>query len=129
MIVSADGGFRIVRRMSGCEVAVGDFLMEVAAPAAAVGAAPGAASTVRRFTVGFEHGLYTRPAALLAGSLRSLAADVRIAAHGREANARSILALMALGVEGGEEIEVRASGPDAEAAVRALAAALSEALP
>jgi phosphocarrier protein FPr/phosphocarrier protein len=62
---------------------------------------------------------------LLAGSVRSLAADVRIAAHGREANARSIVALMALGVERGEEIEIRATGPDATVAVQALAAVLS----
>jgi phosphocarrier protein FPr/phosphocarrier protein len=127
VIVTADGGFRIVRRSSGCELAVGNFLMEVASQAteASAPAAPGDATTVRRLKVGFEHGIYTRPAALLAGSVRSLAADVRIAAHGREANARSIVALMALGVERGEEIEIRAIGPDAAVAVQALAAVLS----
>ena len=127
VIVTADCGFRIVRRSSGCELAVGNFLMEVASQAAEVSApaAPGAAITVRRLKVGFEHGIYTRPAALLADSVRSLAADVRIAAHGREANARSIVALMALGVERGEEIEIRATGPDATVAVQALAAVLS----
>jgi multiphosphoryl transfer protein len=127
VIVTADSGFRIVRRNSGCELAVGDLLMEVASQAAEVSApaAPGDATAVRRLKVGFEHGIYTRPAALLAGSVRSLAADVRIAAHGREANARSIVALMALGVERGEEIEIRATGPDATVAVQALAAVLS----
>ncbi len=131
VIVTADGGFRIVRRSSGCELAVGNFLMEVASQAteASAPAAPGDATTVRRLKVGFEHGIYTRPAALLAGSVRSLAADVRIAAHGREANARSIVALMALGVERGEEIEIRATGPDAAVAVQALAAVLSGTLP
>ncbi|HXO15110.1 MAG TPA: glucose PTS transporter subunit IIA [Steroidobacteraceae bacterium] len=130
VIVTADSGFRIVRRSSGCELAVGDMLMEVASQAAEVSApaAPGEATTVRRLKVGFEHGIYTRPAALLAGAVRSLAADVRIAAHGREANARSIVALMALGVERGEEIEIRATGPDAAVAVQALAAVLSGAL-
>ena len=127
VIVTADSGFRIVRRSSGCELAVGNFLMEVAWQAVEVPApaAPGDAATVRRLRVGFEHGIYTRPAALLAGSVRSLAADVRIAAHGREANARSIVALMALGVERGEEIEIRATGPDATVAVQALAAVLA----
>ncbi|TLZ24018.1 MAG: HPr family phosphocarrier protein, partial [Gammaproteobacteria bacterium] len=127
VIVTADSGFRIVRRSSDCELAVGNFLMEVASQAAEVPAptAPGDAATVRRLRVDFEHGIYTRPAALLAGSLRSLAADVRIAAHGREANARSIVALMALGVERGEEIEIRATGPDATVAVQALAAVLA----
>jgi phosphocarrier protein FPr/phosphocarrier protein len=126
VIVGADSGFRIVRRSSGRELAVGEFLMEIAAPAAsAVAGATAEARTVRRLKVAFEHGIYTRPAALLAGSVRNLAADVRIAAHGREADARSIVALMALGVEAGEEIEIRASGPDAHAAVQALAAVLS----
>jgi multiphosphoryl transfer protein len=127
VIVTADSGFRIVRRSSGCELAVGDLLMEVVSQAAEVSAppAPGDATTVRRLKVGFEHGLYTRPAALLAGSVRSLVADVRIAAHGREADARSIVALMALGVERGEEIEIRATGPDAAVAVQAAAAVLS----
>src|SRR6202030_2354032 len=127
VIVTADGGFQIVRRSSGCELAVGNFLMEVASQATEASApgAPGDATTVRRLKVGCEHGIYTRPAALLAGSVRSLAADVRIAAHGREANARSIVALMALGVERGEEIEIRAIGPDAAVAVQALAAVLS----
>jgi phosphocarrier protein FPr/phosphocarrier protein len=127
VIVTADSGFRIVRRSSGCELAVGNFLMEVASQATegSAPAAPGDATTVRRLKVGFEHGIYTRPAALLAGSVRSLAADVLIAAHGREANARSIVALMALGVERGEEIEIRATGPDAAVAVQALAAVLS----
>jgi multiphosphoryl transfer protein len=127
VIVTADSGFRIVRRSSGCELAVGDFLLEVVSQVAEVSAptAPGEATTVRRLKVGFEHGIYTRPAALLAGSVRSLAADVRIAAHGREANARSIVALMALGVERGEEVEIRATGPDATLAVQALAAVLS----
>ena len=127
VIVTADSGFRIVRRSSGCELAVGNFLMEVASQATEASApgASGDATTVRRLKVGFEHGIYTRPAALLAGSVRSLAADVRIAAHGREANARSIVALMALGVERGEEIEIRATGPDAALAVQALSAVLS----
>ena len=127
VIVTADSGFRIVRRSSGCELAVGNLLMGVASQAQEVSApaAPGDATTVRRLKVGVEHGIYTRPAALLADAVRSLAADVRIAAHGREANARSIVALMALGVERGEEIEIRATGPDATVAVQALAAVLS----
>ena len=136
VIISADGGFRIVRRSLDREVAVGDFLMEIAADAdtsraAASGSAALApltattAALTRRLKVSFEHGIHARPAALLVGSIRNLAADVRLAAHAREANARSIVALMALGVQRGDEIEIRASGPDAALALQALAAALS----
>jgi multiphosphoryl transfer protein len=125
VIISADGGFRIVRRSLDREVAVGDFLMEIAADANTSRAAPPASATSalsRRLQVTFEHGIHARPAALLVGSIRNLAADVRIAAHGREANARSAVAIMTLGVRRGDEIEIRARGPDAALAVQALAA-------
>ena len=128
VIISADGGFRILRQTVNREVAVGDFLMEIAAVAntsRAAARASAAAALTRRLKVTFEHGIHARPAALLVGSVRNLAADVRIAAHAREANARSAVALMALGVQRGDEIEIRASGPDAALAVQALAAALS----
>ena len=132
VIISADGGFRIVRRSLDREVAVGDFLMEIAADASTSRAAPRASpasppvtagsALSRRLKVTFEHGIHARPAALLVGSIRNLAADVRIAAHGREVSARSAVALMTLGVQRGDEIEIRASGPDAVLAVQALAA-------
>jgi multiphosphoryl transfer protein len=128
VIISADGGFRIVRRSLDREVAVGDFLMEIAADANTSRAAPrasGTATLTRRLQVTFEHGIHARPAALLVRSIRNLAADVRIAAHGREENARSAVALMRLGVQRGDEIEIRASGPDAALALGVLAAALS----
>lgn len=126
VIVGADGGFRIMRSHSGCEVAVGDFIMEVASPAAQV---PGGTTAVQRFKVGFPHGLHARSAALLADAVKGLVAEVRVVAHAREADARSIVSLMALEVEAGEEIEIRASGRDAQRAVEALAAALSAGLP
>jgi phosphoenolpyruvate-protein phosphotransferase len=130
VIVTADSGFRIVRQSLGRAVAVGEFLLEITpradvAAARPADAAADVADTSRRVTVTFEHGIHARPAALLAGSLKTLAADVRIAARGREANARSTVALMALGVQFGDEIEIRATGPDAPKAVSKLAAALS----
>jgi phosphocarrier protein FPr/phosphocarrier protein len=137
VILTADGGFRIVRQTIGRAVAVGDFLMEIGpregvrgeAPATATAPAVASRAAVRRVTVRFEHGIHARPAALLAGSLKPLAADVRIVAHAREANARSTVALMALGVQRGDEIEIRATGPDAASAVNALAAVLSAPAP
>ena len=133
IIITAESGFRIARRVIGREVAVGDPLMDLlseAAPGASAAvavagpAAAPAAAAIRRAIVAFEHGIHARPAALLAASLRNLAADVRLALRGREANARSTVALMALGAQHGEEIEIRATGPDAELAVSALAAVL-----
>jgi multiphosphoryl transfer protein len=126
IIVAADSGFRIVRRVQGREVRVGEGLMELAPHglSSATVIAPGA-SGAQRVTVAFEHGIHARPAALLAASLKGLAADVRLSARGREANARSTVALMALGVGHGDEIEIRASGPDAALALSMLAAVLA----
>ena len=116
-----------MRRSLDREVQVGDFLMEVApfaSPAAApAGGAPDGRLT-RELRVTLEHGLHARPAALLAAALKTLAADVRVAARGREANARSTTALMALGVQRGDGLTVSASGPDAAAALEALESAL-----
>jgi phosphocarrier protein FPr/phosphocarrier protein len=133
VIITTESGFRISRRVVGRGVEVGDPLMDLvpegsptattAATVVAAAAAPGQGA-IRRATVGFEHGIHARPAALLAASLRNLAADVRLALRGREANARSTVALMALGAQHGDEIEIRATGPDAVLAVSALAAVL-----
>ena len=127
VIVTADSGCEIRKRNLDCAVAVGEWLMEIVAqqaPAAAGSPADVTAITpaARRLTVGFEHGIHARPAALLAASLRPLAADVRLLARGRQANARSTVALMSLGVRHGDEIEIRATGPDAENALDALTA-------
>jgi phosphocarrier protein FPr/phosphocarrier protein len=127
VIISAESGYRIVRRSLDREVQVGDFLMEVAplASAAAASAAGGARGRLtRELRVRLEHGLHARPAALLAAALKTLAADVRVEVRGREANARSTTALMALGVQQGDTLKVSASGPDAAAALEALEGAL-----
>ncbi|HLY53334.1 MAG TPA: glucose PTS transporter subunit IIA, partial [Steroidobacteraceae bacterium] len=126
IIVTADSGYRVVGRVQGRAVEVGDPLMRLA-PQPSTAAPPAAPGTgvVQRAAVRFGHGLHARPAALLAASLKGLAADVRLSAHGREANARSTVALMGLGAAHGDEIEIRAFGPDAALAVSTLAAVLS----
>ena len=125
IIVTAESGCAIRARTVDRAVALGERLMEVAVlqarpDDASRGGAGAPVAATRRLRVSFEHGIHARPAALLAASLRSLAADVRLIARGREANARSTVALMGLGVRSGEEIEIRASGPDAHNALNAL---------
>jgi phosphocarrier protein FPr/phosphocarrier protein len=127
IIITTDSGWEIRKRSLDRLVAPGEWLLEVAAQLTdatpRTPATAGAASyATRRLRVSFEHGIHARPAALLARSLRPLAADVRVLTRGREANARSTVALMALGVQHGEEIEIRASGADAQNALDALTA-------
>ncbi|QJR16741.1 phosphoenolpyruvate--protein phosphotransferase [Usitatibacter palustris] len=110
----------VVRRVSGRSLVAGDFLMEIEA-AETVESTNRGEEHVHRFSVPFDHGFHARPAALVAAALRPLRADVAILARGRSGNARSTVALMGLGIRYGETIDVRATGPDAARAIKALA--------
>jgi PTS hybrid protein len=65
-----------------------------------------------------EIGLHARPAALLARAVGGLDAQVTVAFGDRQADARSVLALMALGARGGDVVRVSADGPAAGEALR-----------
>jgi phosphocarrier protein FPr len=65
-------------------------------------------------------GLHARPAGLIAAAARRFAADVRLVKGGREANARSVVSIMALEVAGGDEVTVIARGDSAAEAVSAI---------
>ncbi len=99
---------------------------EGAAAPAAVHAAqvPGRGVITRQVGVALEHGIHARPAGLMAKALKTLAAEVEIVLQQRRANARSPIAVMALGVRHGDLIEVTARGADAAAAVTAIEALL-----
>jgi len=66
-----------------------------------------------------DHGLHARPAAALAAALRPFNADVTLECRGRQGNARSVTAMMALGTTRGDPITVIATGIDAQAAALA----------
>jgi len=73
-------------------------------------------------------GLHARPAAVLATLARPFGADVRVRVRGRDANAKSVVAVMSLDIGYGDEVRVVAEGADAEAAAETLAAALASGL-
>jgi phosphocarrier protein FPr/phosphocarrier protein len=126
-ILVLDGaGPKITSRQQGRAVEVGEPLLELAlAPPGVQPANPLHVSAARVMPVKLEHGIHARPAALLVRSLKPYSADVVVAAHGREASARSAVALMSLGVRHGDVIEVRAAGADAGPALAALEEALA----
>ncbi len=72
----------------------------------------------------FEHGLHARPAAQLAAALANIDAEVMLRMRGRDANARSVVAVMALGVARGEIVSAAVRGREADAALRALGGVL-----
>lgn len=65
-----------------------------------------------------EIGLHARPAALLARAVADLDATVTIGFGDRQADARSVLALMALGARGGDTVRISAAGPQATEALQ-----------
>lgn len=72
-----------------------------------------------------DSGLHARPAAMLAAAARRFAADVRIVKDGREANARSVVSIMALEAQEGDRVTLVARGADAAEAIHVLSAMLA----
>jgi phosphotransferase system HPr (HPr) family protein len=71
--------------------------------------------------------LHARPAGALAVAAGRFAAAVSLNAGTRTVDAKSVLAVLGLGVTSGQQVTVSADGPDAEEAVRALIVILGDA--
>lgn len=125
IILTNGDAFFITGRTQGQSVRVGDVLMELT-PMAAIGAADpaGEGEALRQVAVTHGHGLHARPAALLANAAKQTTVRIEVEFGDRRANARSPVAVMALGVRGGDTVTLRALGEGALAAVEALAAVI-----
>ena len=71
---------------------------------------------VRKAKVVNAHGIHARPSHAIVSAAVDFDATIELHHAGRVADARSILSVMTLGATQGAEIEVHASGPQAEAA-------------
>lgn len=122
-IVLVSGG-RIVSLPAAQRVSRGQPLFEVewsdTGQSATQSSPAGSAEQVRQwFRIPFEHGLHARPAAQLVAALKPCAAEVRLSHRHRDANGRSAIALMSLGLVCQDEVEMLATGPDAGKAMAA----------
>ena len=77
-------------------------------------------------TIPNRAGLHARPAAVISNLARSFKSTIKLQAGERQANARSVTAIMALDVAHGAKVQVIATGPDAAAAVERLISVLSQ---
>ena len=68
------------------------------------------------------NGLHARPAAEVVKVATKFKCDIMMIRDDLEVNAKSIMGVMMLAAECGSELIVRATGPDAEEAVAAIAA-------
>ncbi len=80
----------------------------------------------KQTTIGAEEGLHARPAALFVKKAKEFGSEIVVIKGDKEANAKSPLKIMALGAKKDDEITIRAEGDDAEEAVEALAAVISQ---
>jgi phosphotransferase system HPr (HPr) family protein len=78
-----------------------------------------------RLTVIDPSGLHARPAARFVQAASRFASRIAIRHDGREADAKSLIALLGLTIRPSSEITLTADGPDAEEALAALAAELT----
>ena len=75
----------------------------------------------REATIVNQDGIHARPAARIVRLASNFTADIELAKDGVGVNGKSIMGVMMLAAECGSSITIRANGPDAEAAVAALA--------
>lgn len=78
-----------------------------------------------RLTVIDPSGLHARPAARFVQVASRFASRIVIRQDGREADAKSLIALLGLTIRPSTEITLSADGPDADDALAALAAELA----
>ena len=73
-------------------------------------------------------GMHARPATAFADIASQFESDIRVQYGTRIANGKSMAAILKLGTPGGQAIRIIASGPDAEAALKALKEAVDSGL-
>lgn len=130
IVITNGDDFAIVSRRDGRRAEIGDEIMAIRGAARPSEVAPAEVATAsRQIVVPLAHGLHARPSALVAAEAKRHRADITLTASGRTANAKSPVAIMALGLAFHESAVLTASGPDAEAAVAALADLIERRLP
>lgn len=64
-----------------------------------------------------DNGLHARPATVLVNAVTSFRSDLTIESNGRQANLKSIMGVMSLGIYSGDIIKITANGEDQEKAM------------
>lgn len=75
-------------------------------------------------TLASKSGLHARPAATFVQEAKRFQSAITLAKDGKSVNAKSILSVLTLGAQQGDQVVLAAEGDDADAAVTSLAALL-----
>jgi phosphoenolpyruvate-protein phosphotransferase len=128
VVVTNSERYEVSVRAQHCLLSAGDAFLEIEplrtdgktqGDAIAISVSPDASI---QLTVRLKHGIHARPAARIARASKRFEARITVSVHGRDADARSATALMALGVRCGDPVELRSHGAGASEAIRAVAA-------
>ena len=74
----------------------------------------------RTMKIELENGLEARPVAVLVQKASMHDSTIYIHAEGKKVNAKSIMGMMTLGLDAGEEITLSANGEDEEDAMKSI---------
>jgi phosphocarrier protein HPr len=66
----------------------------------------------KQYTITNEQGLHARPASLLVQAANQSKSTVMVVKEEKEFNAKSILGIMSLGAQKGDQITIKIDGPD-----------------
>ena len=133
VVITNGDDFEILRRDGNREAEVGEFLMELKSKTVLQDAGDaGSTEESRDVVVPLAHGIHARPAATLANAAKRFDCEIALVLEGRRVNAKSVVALMSLGVRKDARVTVAAKGADAHQAadtlVELIAAGLGETL-
>lgn len=76
--------------------------------------------TKRNIQISIESGLEARPVALLVQEASKYESTIYVQSGEKRVNAKSIMGMMSLGLDNGEELEVSAEGTDEQSAVEGI---------
>ena len=80
----------------------------------------------RTVTLASKSGLHARPAALFVQRAKEFQSQITLSKDGKAANGKSILSVLTLGAEQGQQITLRTEGDDAQLALDKLTSLLEE---
>jgi phosphotransferase system HPr (HPr) family protein len=78
----------------------------------------------RTVTIGSKSGLHARPAAIFVQNAKGFQCQITLSKNEKTANAKSILSVLTLGAEQGDQIVLKADGDDAASAIDRLVSLL-----
>lgn len=126
VIVTNAEAFAIGRRTTDCAIGACEALMTLVPVQAEAGSRSDDGTMIEQaVTLSLPHGIHARPAARIGEAARKFQAELHLLNGDKRGDARSTVALLALGTRFGDEVVVQARGDDAEGALAAIVALLA----